>query len=236
MKKYQILSGSALKMIALITMMIDHTAFFILGNIPMMTEKLFTVGNVDVTVYYICRFIGRTAFPLYCFLLAEGFHYTKNMKKYGMNLLIFAIVSEPIWNLAHCGKLFYGSQNVFFTLFLGFLAMYFYEKFKDDKLLCCTAVLGVFIFASAFGADYGLNGVGVILLIHVLRDKAIARTVIGCCFFPIPCKEVPAFAIMNLYNGKRGFISGKVGKYIFYAAYPIHILILYFIKLKCFGY
>ena len=140
MKKYQILSGSALKMIALITMMIDHTAFFILGSVPFATATLFTVGKVDVTVYYICRLIGRTAFPIYCFLLTEGFAYTKNRKKYGLNLLIFAVLSEPVWNLAHCGKFFYESQNAFFTLFCGFLAIYFYEKFKDEKLLCCTAI------------------------------------------------------------------------------------------------
>ena len=236
MKKYQILSGSALKMIALITMLTDHTAFFILGSVPFATATLFTVGKVNVTIFYICRFIGRTAFPIYCFLLTEGFAYTKNREKYGANLLIFAIVSEPVWNLAHSGKWLYESQNVFFTLFFGFLAMYLYEQFKDKKIFCCIVVLSIFVLATVFNADYGLNGVGLILFMHVIREKAAARTIIGCCFFPIPCKVVPAFLIMNLYNGKRGFIRGKVGKYIFYAAYPLHILVLYFIKLKYFGY
>lgn len=236
MKKYQMLSGSALKMIALITMMIDHTAFFILGSVPFATATLFTVGKVDVTVYYICRLIGRTAFPIYCFLLTEGFAYTKNRKKYGANLLIFAVLSEPVWNLAHCGKFFYESQNVFFTLFFGFLAIYFYEKFKDEKLLCCTAVLSVFIVATVFHADYGMNGVGLILFMHVMREKAAARTIIGCCFFSKPFRVLPSFIIMNFYSGKRGFIRGKVGKYVFYAVYPLHMLVLYFIRLKYFGY
>ena len=236
MKKYQILSGSTLKMIALITMLVDHTAFFILGSVPFATATLFTVGKVNVTVYYICRLIGRTAFPIYCFLLTEGFAYTKDRKKYGLSLLIFAAVSEPVWNLAHSGKWLYESQNVFFTLFFGFLAMYLYERFKDKKIFCCMAVLSVFVAAAAFNADYGLKGVGLILFMHIMREKAAARTILGCCFFPVPCKVVPAFLIMNLYNGKRGFIRGKVGKYIFYAAYPLHILVLYFIKLKYFGY
>ena len=236
MKKCKGLSGSALKMIALITMMIDHTAVLIFDKVDLAFIPLFTVGSENITVYYICRLIGRIAFPLYCFLLAEGFHYTKNRKKYGANLLIFAVLSEPAWNLAHSGKWFYGSQNVFFTLFFGFLAMYFYEKFRDEKILCWTAVFAVFIFSSFFCADYGLNGVGLILFMHVMRESKTARTVLGCLFFRIQWKVVPAFLLMNLYNGKRGFIKGKIGKYLFYAAYPIHILILYFIKLKCFGY
>ena len=236
MKKCKGLSGSALKMIALITMMIDHTASWVLSQTDFSLVPIWIVGKENITVYYICRLIGRTAFPIYCFLLAEGFHYTKNKKKYGANLLIFALLSEPVWNLAHSGKWFYGSQNVFFTLFLGFLAMYFYEKFRDEKILCWTAVFAVFIFSAFFNADYGLNGVGLILFMHVMRENKTARTVLGCLFFKIQWKVVPAFLIMNLYNGKRGFIKGKVGKYLFYAAYPLHIFVLYLIRLKYFGY
>ncbi len=236
MKKYQVLSGSVLKMIALITMMIDHTAAWVLSQADFALVPIWIVGKENITIYYICRLIGRTAFPLYCFLLAEGFAYTKNRKRYGLNLLVFAILSEPVWDLVHSGQFFNKGQNVFFTLFFGFIAMYFYERFKDKKILCCISVLGVLIFASFFGADYGWNGVGLVLFMHVMREKTAARTVLGCCFFGKQWKVVPAFAIMNLYNGKRGFIKGKVGKYLFYAAYPLHIFVLYLIRLKYFGY
>ena len=236
MKKYQILSGSVLKMIALITMLIDHTAAVILKEIPFAVSTLFMIGSEKITVYYICRLIGRMAFPIYCFLLAEGFAYTRNRKKYGANLLIFALISEIPWNLEHSGSFFHGSQNVFFTLFFGFLAMYLYERFKDKKIFCCMAVLSVFAVAFVFHADYSVNGVGLILFMHIMREKAAERTILGCCFFSKPFKVLPAFVIMNFYSGRRGFIRGKVGKYIFYAAYPLHMFILYWIKLKYFGY
>ena len=72
--KYQILSGSHLKLIAVVTMLIDHTALILLPCLPILQTPLFA----DFTLFAILRKIGRLAFPLFCFLLAEGFHHTKN--------------------------------------------------------------------------------------------------------------------------------------------------------------
>ena len=84
--KFQVLSGSALKLIAITQMLIDHTGLMILYNYPATTATLFSFGGVDYSWYRIFRDIGRAAFPIFCFLLVEGFLHTHNRKKYGLNL------------------------------------------------------------------------------------------------------------------------------------------------------
>ncbi len=236
MKRYQILSGSALKFIALITMTIDHTAAIILSQMPFAFVPLMTIGSETITVYFLCRLVGRTAFPLYCFLIAEGYVHTHNRKRYGADLLLFAFLSEIPWNLEHTGGFLYPAQNVFFTLFLGFLAICLYEAFKEKPVRCFLLLATLVTAAILIKADYGAKGVALILLLYVLRERRAVSTALGCCFFADPWKVMPSFALMNLYNGKRGLIQGKIAKYAFYAFYPVHILILYGIRAACFGY
>ena len=71
--RFQILSGSALKLLACILMLIDHTGVLILANWKPALRVLFTIGSTEVTWYRIFRDIGRSAFPIFCFLLIEGF-------------------------------------------------------------------------------------------------------------------------------------------------------------------
>ena len=72
-EKYRILSGSALKMIAVITMLIDHIGAVLLSMYQPAQKILFTLFGREYTVYLIFRDIGRAAFPIFCFLLLEGF-------------------------------------------------------------------------------------------------------------------------------------------------------------------
>lgn len=96
--RFQILSGSALKLLACILMLIDHTGVLILANWKPALRVLFTIGSTEITWYRIVRDIGRSAFPIFCFLLIEGFLHTRNRRKYGQNLLLFALISEIPWN------------------------------------------------------------------------------------------------------------------------------------------
>lgn len=93
------------------------------------------------------------------------------------------------------------------------------------------------VAATVLRADYGTTGMAFILLLYVLREKKVVQALLGSCLLNSTAwKIVPAFLLINLYNGKRGFIKGKVFKYLFYAAYPLHMLILYAIRKKTFGY
>ena len=108
------LSGSTLKLIAIVTMFIDH-----LGVVAFETQ----ISNYMVP-YYIMRLIGRLAFPIFCFLLVEGFFHTRDVKKYALRLLVFAFISEIPFDLAFNRQMFYWRhQNVFFTLFIGLLVI-----------------------------------------------------------------------------------------------------------------
>ena len=129
-KRYCVLSGSALKLIALLTMLLDHTAEILFSQMQFATDAILSIGSHQITLYWICRMIGRLAFPIYCFLLTEGYTYTHNKRKYGLNLFVFALISEIPWDLEHNGKMFCSGQNVFFTLFLGFLAIFCFDRFR----------------------------------------------------------------------------------------------------------
>ena len=158
--------GSTLKIIAIVAMLIDHTAAIVLddflaGHYPVS----YTAENVALfyqqygAIYYLDMFmrcIGRFGFPIFCFLLIEGFMHTHDIKKYIRNLFIFALVSEIPFNLGFDSTLFNPDyQNVFFTLLIGVLTLtgikYVGEEKKwSEKLtplfylasLCLGALLG----------------------------------------------------------------------------------------------
>ena len=228
--RWQCISGSVLKLIAMAAMLVDHVAYFLLQENLHFVTPLFTVGTKGITLYYIFRTIGRIAFPMYCFLLTEGFVHTKNRKRYGTNLLLFALISELPWNFLHSGSLFYGGQNVFFTLFLGFCGLYVIEYLCNRPALEASALIGLLLFAYLFKADYGMLGFAAIVAMYVLREKAAIRAVVCTCIFNSHLRAGVAFVPISLYNGKRGFIRGKVGKYICYAFYPTHMIILAVLK------
>lgn len=228
-KRFQILSGSALKMIAIITMFIDHLGAIILSKIPACNEALFSIGTKSYTIYRLSRDIGRVAFPIFCFLLVEGFIHTRNRFKYGRNLLLFALISEVPWNIWHggwtCEK-----QNVFFTLFFGYLAFCAIEHFYDNQKVQFLCLAALFFIAYHFNADYGWKGYIFLLIMYLFRFEKATQALVGSCWLYYEWKACFAFISINMYNGKRGFIRGKFGKYFFYAFYPVHIILLLMIK------
>ena len=231
--RYKILSGSALKCIALVTMIIDHIQGHLLSNLDIVLMRL---GEITVTLNSLLHKIGRIAFPIYCFLLVEGFLHTHDRRKYGANLLLFALISEIPWNLEHNGTLLYAKQNVFFTLFFGYLGLCCIEALREKPRVQLAALLALTLTATYFRADYGVAGFGFILLLYCLRNHKILQAVLGCCFLSSRWIAGLAFIPINLYNGKRGFIRGRFLKYAFYAAYPLHLFIIYLIKKNTVGF
>lgn len=234
-RQFRILSGSALKMIAILTMLIDHFAFIILTKYPPAMQPLFSLGTKGYSLYRICRDIGRVAFPIFCFLLVEGFLHTGNRKKYGRNLFLFACISELPWNFMFSGTWHSEKQNVYFTLFLGYLAFCAIEYFWENKSLQFLSVLALFGASLLLNADYGWKGYVFLLIMYLLRNDRASQAIVGSCWLYYEWKACFAFLSINMYNGKRGFIKGKAAKYFFYVFYPLHITILVILRALLFG-
>lgn len=229
-ERFRVLSGSALKLIAIILMLIDHTGVMILYNYPPANAILFSFGGVDYSWYRIFRDIGRAAFPIFCFLLVEGFLHTHNRRKYGRNLFLFACISEIPWNFMFTNTWRYEKQNVFFTLFLGYLAFCALEYFWDNQkmqFVCILELLAVSVFLKA---DYGWRGFVFLLIMYWFRNEKAAQAIIGSCWLYYEWKACFAFLSINMYNGERGFVKGKFLKYVFYWFYPVHIIILVILR------
>ena len=130
------ISGSVLKWIAVITMAIDHMGAGFLESYVMNAWGGSPIGNTFagrwneiLSVDQILRYIGRPAFPIFCFLLVQGFLHTRDVKKYAIRLGIFALISEIPFDLAlHIRPFHWQNQNVFFTLLLGLLAIWFMQS------------------------------------------------------------------------------------------------------------
>lgn len=241
--KYGI-TGSTLKWIAIFTMLIDHIGAVVLGRLLSQDNGYMLSGgawdsSTLAVIYSVLRTVGRLAFPIFCFLLVEGFHYTHDKKKYAIRLGVFALVSEIPFDLAFNNHfLEFSSQNVFFTLFIGLLTMICYEKIEENqkwgytlKMLLCTGCVGAGMgIAYLIRCDYSFYGVFCIMMLYLFQRKKIYQTIAGMVTFSVSLfpSEIPAvfaFLLIWFYNGRRG----KQMKYFFYLFYPIHLLILYLI-------
>lgn len=228
-KKMELFSGSILKLVAVLTMLIDHGALVFAREVDWLSMAVVLPGK-SVTVYYILRRIGRLAFPLFCFLLVEGYIHTGSKKKYTRNLLVFALISEVPWNYMMAGRCVYPDvQNIYFTLFFGVVLMSIlaWETPEWKKGVCLVCL---YVLVQLLNVDYGFRGVVLIGLLYVLRERRAERTLFA---FPLLSGGIPAlcaFVPINMYNGERGFIKGKVLKYAFYIFYPLHITILLMVR------
>lgn len=222
------ISGGTLKIIALATMIIDHaTAMFV-----SLTDNR--------SLYMLGRGIGRLAFPIYCFLLVEGFFHTHNRGKYCFRLFLFALISEIPFDLAFNGVLVYaGHQNVFFTLFLGLLLLWFCEwktvhlTGTKEYVLSVLGYLAFYVGAELLRIDYGAYGLLMILCFYLFHGnrKRVAVADIAINGFIALSSDIQLLGGLSaipitFYNGKKGISL----KYFFYAIYPLHLLLFCWIK------
>lgn len=246
------LSGSALKWIAVAAMVVDHLAAVVLkGYVRIHLSQFSEVELAELgRLYDWMRRIGRTAFPLFAFLLTEGFFHTRNRKKYALRLFVFALLSEIPYDLAVFGRICERrGQNTLFTLLLGLALMGAAEWIR----LCAWRRSGgegksaapgwpVFLLQSAVFAagavatklcrlDYGYRGIGLIGVFYLFYAYRTAAAAAGFCLFCASPWSLPAFLLIPCYNGRRGK-KGR-GRRWFYLFYPLHLLVLYGIVVCC---
>ena len=226
--RFKILSGSALKLIACISMLSDHLARHCFFKLDWANAVWFTVMGKPISLLLLMSKFGRFAFPLFAFLLVEGFLNTRNRKKYSLNLFVFALVSEIPFNLMH-HTLSYPIQNVMFTLLLGFIAMCSLEYFKDKPIISFLSLVLLLVVSWYLRADYRTAGLLFILLIYGLRKEKVIQCVTAPILLNMKAMVLMSLLLTCMYNGKRGFIKTPFLKYFFYAFYPLHMLIIYFL-------
>lgn len=218
-----------LKVIAVLCMTIDHAAAILWPVIDVMLIP-FSIGGKAITLYWIMRKMGRLAFPIFCFLISEGYVHTKNKVRYGLRLLIFAIISEIPFNLLY-GNTFFdpNGQNVFFTLFLGLLLIHIYEA-DIGHLKKFILMVAVGIIATLLKSDYGLHGVLLVFMLYLFKNTPFVQALLAYPLLSGGFAAWVAFIPINMYNGSRGFIKTPLLKHAFYLFYPVHILVLIAIR------
>lgn len=230
------ISGSTLKIIAIITMFIDHLGAGFVGRLIQyrLITKPFGDINTLYMVYMTMRFIGRIAFPIFIFLMIEGMKKTRNVWKYTLRMGIFALASEVPFDMTFNGKILESSyQNIFFTLLIGMLTIIAIDRLwrilgpKGNVLLKIVlaiplAYLGAWI-AEWLHTDYGAIGIVCIVVMYVFSFNKALQIAAGSVVFIWEVTAPFAFIPIGFYNGKRGLPL----KYVFYAFYPLHLIVIY---------
>lgn len=208
---------SVLKWIAVLTMVIDH------------------VGAILFPDQIWMRVIGRVAFPVYAYCLAEGFRYTSDYRRYLGRLALFAILSEIPFDLAFYGVPFsFAHQNVFFTLTLGLILLWVLERCREQLLLCAGAFAVLCFLAQALHMDYGAGGLLMVFAFYLARQGTSPWIGWGIFVFinlfgyagGVQWAAILALLPIGLYSGK----AGKRKQRFFYWIYPLHLLLLWIIE------
>ena len=197
-----------LKLIALLTMLIDH------------------IGCIFFPHISAFRIIGRISFPIFAYLLTIGYVHTQNLSKYALRLLLFGILSQIPY-----GILFPGSSNIFFTLLWGLLILFVYERLHPWSALLLLPL------AQLLSLEYGMYGAALILAFYHFRKApafaacmASAATFLYCVYHGGFLQLYAIFALPLIYYPWK--IQIRLPKYAAYVFYPAHFTVL--LLIKCF--
>ena len=221
------LDTNFIKIIAITAMTIDH------------------IGGAFFPQYPAFRWIGRIAFPLFCYCLTVGMLYTHDIKKYVLRLFAFAIISQPFWILAFnsddiLGNIF--NLNIFFTLVVSLLSTW---GFKEKKWWLFIAGL---ILLNLVNFDYAMTGLILMLIFYLTRNKPVIGLIIyiitylpalnGYMEDPLALKimgHAIGFEIFSIFALPFIYIKTnfniKISKWFFYIYYPAHLFVIFLIQL-----
>ncbi len=206
----QCLDSFQLKCIAIVSMALDHT------------------GAVLYPSQIWLRCLGRIAFPIFCFLIVEGFFHTRDVRRYMGRLGVFALISEIPYDLAFRGvPLEYAHQNVFFTLLIGIGMMVLLERNREWPVKAVILLLAMWL-AVLIRSDYNFRGVLLIFVFYIFHESRWLAVTAGGLWNFLYQGVIQKYGVLSvlplaLYNGERG----RKMKYFFYIFYPAHLLLLY---------
>ncbi len=228
------LSANALKTIAMLTMFLDH-----LGK--------------TLTDQYWMTYVGRLAFPIFAFLIAEGYDHTKDFNAYWKRIFRYALLSEIPFNLMFGSPIYPAGQNVLFTFLIALTVMRLIDQAWQKQwwvgiLTGAAATLAGCLLAVLSGTDYHGFGVLTVICLWVFEKVKFGwllqllslllinwKLIAGECFtimlgeyelwIPFQCIAVLAMLPIALYNGKLGR-GGKRFQMAAYIFYPAHMAVL----------
>ena len=227
----QFLSGAWLKLIAILSMLIDHVnKALIYPNLTVNQGGLTIVSNLfDI--------IGRIAFPIFCFFVVEGYFKTRSRKKYLLNLLIFGIISEVPFDMFTTASFFNMNwNNVMFTLALVLITIWIIDVLKEKmqnlpKVLWFIAswfiVLIMCAIAIGLALDYEHHAILIGYFFYLFHDVRLLSVPFGYASMYTQPWSLLGFGLTLTYNGERG----KQYKMLNYWFYPVHLLILGILRL-----
>lgn len=201
------------------------------------------IGVIFFPEELLFRTIGRLAFPLFGWMISIGYLHTHNVINYLKRLFIFALALQiPYTAYFRCLDL-----NIFFTLFLGLLSIYIFDK-EENKQKGCLFVLLLAIVGQFINTDYGIYGILTIFFFYIFQNSFqklwVSQTILNCLYvmgyfllFTFSGVRTPlmvflqpvsvlAVVFIMFYNGQRGIKA----KYLFYIFYPVHLIVLYGIQ------
>ena len=230
-KNFQFLSGAGLKLIAIISMLADHV------NKALIYPYLESNHGFLAFISDAFDIIGRIAFPLFCFMLVEGYFKTRNRKKYLLNLLLFGVISEVPFDMFTTASFFNMNwNNVMFTLALVLVTVWIIDTLKEKMqkrskalwyLVSVVIVLVMCIVSMSLSLDYEHHAILIGYFFYLFHDMPVFAIPFGyASMFKEPWALL-GFGLTLTYNGERG----KQHKMLNYWFYPVHMLILGILRL-----
>ena len=236
-------SHNFLIVVAMFSMLLDHAALTLIRNGKLYGFDVDLYNNAVmlddakfwIILYNVMRIIGRLAFPIFAFLLVEGFRKTSNLFKYFLRLLLLAFVSEIPYDLMVFNEFLttrcFAIQNVVFTYIIALLMLTCMRLINGlPSFLTIFIAILAGVLAKALRTDYAIEGIVLIYIFYVFRFDLNIKCILALIItFLMSIEHYYGTAIFSVffiyfYDGKKGYVDiGRVA-YIFY---PLHMLLLY---------
>lgn len=238
-------TADGLKLFACVTMLIQTIGIAIVENgiihIDQYTQEGLSLAMAEDSnlmmwagIGSVMQLIGGLAVPVFAFLLAEGFRHTSDIRRYLLSMLIFAVVSEVPYDLAVSGTVWdLSTQNALVSMTVCLLMLCCLKAAGELKgfagvLVKICIVLGAVLWVTLFRAQYGLCLVLLTAVFYVFYGRNVLKVVLGIIISLMYVTGPLAFYGIWCYNEER---KDRIPKYVYYAFYPLHLLVLGLIAL-----